>query len=129
MRSVMGLLGLVLVLGIGLFIYRSYFTGSGGAATMGTNNPRAVADITGVKNDLNAMAQAERTYQALNGHYASLEELYSSGNLATDPARGRLGYTYSAEVSERQFKITASYSGPATGMPTLSIDETMQISQ
>ena len=129
MRSVMGLLGLVMALAIGLFIYRSYFTGSSGDLTMGTNNPRAAADITGVKNDLLSMAQAERAFQALNGRYAPLEELRSSGNLLVDPTRVRQGYTYSAEVSDRHFTITAAYSGPATGMPTLSIDDSMQVSQ
>jgi len=127
----MSLLGLVLVMAIGLFIYRSYFTGSGssgGGVTMGTNNPRAAADIAGVKNDLMAMAQAERAFMALNGRYATLEELQSGGHMYVDP-RGRLGYTYSAEITENHFAITARYSGPATGMPELSIDETMQITR
>ena len=130
MRSVMGLLGLVIVLAIGSFIYRSYFTGPGGdAITMGTNNPRAIADVTGVKNDLLAMAQAERAYMALNGHYTALEDLHKSGDLLLDPSRQRLGYSYSAEIADRHFVITAFYSGPATGMPTLSIDESMQVTQ
>ena len=130
MRGLMSLLGLLIVLVIGQFIYRSYFTGpSGGAATMGSNNPRAIADVSGVKNDLLGMAQAERAYMALNGRYASLDELQRSGDLAIDPARGRLGYSYSAQISDRSFEITASYSGPATGMPTLSIDESMQVTQ
>jgi hypothetical protein len=130
MRSLVGLVGLVMVLGIGMFVYRSYFEGpSGGAITMGTSNPRAIADVTGVKNDLLAMAQAERAYLALNGHYASLEDLHASGDLVVDPARVREGYSYTAELGEKTFVITANYSGPATGMPTLSIDESMQISQ
>ncbi len=125
-----GLLGVVITLAIVGFMYRSYFTGSGpgGMATQGTNNIRAAADITGVKNDLNAMANAERQFMALNGRYATLEELQSSGNIYVDP-KGRLGYSYSAEISERSFVITARYSGPATGMPELSIDNTMQITQ
>lgn len=129
MRGVISFLGLVVVVAIGLFIYRSYFTQNQGAVTMGTNNPRAIADITGVKNDLIAMAQAERSYQALNGKYVSLDELRSEGSLTVDSGRGRQGYTYAAEVSDSHFKITANYSGPATGMPALSIDETMQIAQ
>ena len=128
MRSVMGLLGLVVAVAIGLFVYRTQFTGTSDV-TMGTGNPRAAADITGVKNDLLAIAQAERAYQALNGRYAPLEELRSSGNLLIDPARGRQGYTYSAEISDTRFRITAAYSGPATNMPTLSVDETMQITE
>jgi hypothetical protein len=130
MRALMSMLGLVIVLVIGLFIYRSYFTGpSGQAATMGSNNPRAVADVAGVKNDLLGMAQAERAYMALNGRYAPLDDLYQSGNIAIDPARARQGYSYSAQVSQRSFAITATYSGPASGMPTLSIDESMQVTQ
>jgi len=126
----MGLLGLVIVLAAGQFIYRSYFTGpAGGAATMGTNNPRAIADVAGVQNDLLAMAQAERASMALNGRYASLDDLHASGDLVMDPARVRLGYSYSAEIADRHFVITATYSGPATGMPALSIDETMQITR
>ena len=128
MRGLMSLLGLVIVVAIGLYVYSSYFSGNSDI-TMGTNNPRAAADITGVKNDLVAMAQAERAFLALNGRYATLEELHSDGSLQTDPARSRQGYTYAAEISDRRFTITATYSGLATGMPTLSIDETMQIIQ
>jgi hypothetical protein len=127
---VFGLLGVVIALCIVGFIYRAQLTGeSGQAMTMGTNNPRAVADVTGVKNDLLGMAQAERAYMALNGHYASLADLHQSGDLVIDPTRGRLGYSYSDQIGERTFLITATYSGPATGMPTFSIDESMQISQ
>jgi hypothetical protein len=40
-------------------------------------------------------------------------------------------YTYSAEVSDLEFRIVATYSGPEnSGMPkTLSIDESMEITQ
>jgi len=43
---------------------------------------------TGVEMDLNAMAQAERTYFAQNGSYADLDQLASSGTLST-PRTGR----------------------------------------
>lgn len=129
MRGMMGFLSLVFVVAIGLMIYRSYFTGPGGAATMGTDNPRAVINTTGVKNDLLAMAQAERAFQALNGRYAPLAELQSSGNLVIDPARGRQGYSYAASVTDTSFRVTATYSGPTTGMPTYSIDQSMQIAE
>jgi hypothetical protein len=128
MRGMMSLLGILIVVVIGMFIYRNYFTGSTDV-TQGTGNVRAAADITGVKNDLLGMAQAERAYMALNGRYASLDELHSSGNLLVDPARDRQGYYYSSQVSDRSFTITATYSGPATGMPTFSIDESMQVTQ
>ena len=131
MRGMMGLIGLILALGIGMFIYRAQLTGGGtpeSSITMGTNNPRAAADLAGVKNDLMAMANAERYYMALNGKYATLEDLQSEGHVYADP-KGRLGYSYSIEISGNHFVITARYHGPATGMPELSVDETMQIMQ
>jgi hypothetical protein len=128
MRGIISVIGLVVLVAIGLFIYRGHFTAGGGASTMGTNNPRAAVDIIGVKSDLTAMAQAERNNRVLNGDYAPLEELHANGSLLVDPARNRDGYSYSAEVSAGHFTITATYSGPATGMPTLAIDETIQVS-
>ena len=128
MRAVIGLLGVLIVAGVGLFIYRAEFTGKG-AASMGTDNPRAVVDVTGVEADLTAMAQAERGLLAQNGHYATLEELESSGSVQEGRTKGRFGYTYSVESNEHSFTITAKYAGPAAGMPILSIDETMQIAR
>jgi hypothetical protein len=130
MRAAIGLVGILLVSGVGMFIYRAQFSGKNGAAmTMGTDNPRAVVDVTGVEADLTAMAQAERGLLAQNGHYATLEELESSGSVQEGRTKGRFGYTYSVETTEHSFTITAKYSGPATGMPTISIDETMQIAK
>ncbi|MSO20419.1 MAG: hypothetical protein EXQ56_08130 [Acidobacteria bacterium] len=117
--------GLLIVLAIGMYIYRSQLTGPGDI-TQGTGNPRAAIDITGVKNDLLRMAQAERSYWASNAHYTSLEELQSIGDLVIDPTRGRAGYSYTAEFSDQTFTITATYAGPTSGMPTISIDQTMQ---
>ncbi len=127
MRALGSVLALLAVVAVGLFIYRSQLTGPGDV-TQGTGNVRAAADMTGVKNDLLAMAQAERAHMALNGSYASLDELHSSGELSVDPQRDRQGYTYSAEIGDRTFTITASYSGPAD-MPNFSIDESMQVTQ
>ena len=127
MRALGSLLALLAVVAIGLFIYRSQFTGPGDV-TQGTGNVRAAADITGVKNDLLAMAQAERAHLALNGSYVSLDELHATGELLMDPQRNRQGYTYSAQIGDRTFTITASYSGPAD-MPDFSIDESMQVTQ
>jgi hypothetical protein len=128
MRGMMGFVALLIALGIGMFVYRSQFTGAGDI-TQGTGNPRAAIDITGVKNDLLRMAQAERTYWATNSHYASLEDLQRSGDLVVDPSRGRDGYSYAASFTEQTFTITATYSGPAPNMPTISIDQTMQVSE
>ncbi len=126
MRGAFGMAGLLIVVAIGMYIYRSQLTGPGDI-TQGTGNPRAAVDITSVKNDLLRMAQAERSYWAINAHYTSLEELQSIGDLVFDHTRGREGYSYTSTISDQTFTITATYSGPASGMPTVSIDQTMQI--
>jgi len=125
-----GLVGIIIVLATVLYLYKAQLTGTGSTEglTMGTNNPRAAADMAGVKNDLMAMAQAERAFMALNGRYATLEELESGGHIYVNP-KGRLGYTYEADIGDRGFVIRAVYNGPATGMPNFSVNETMQISQ
>ena len=88
---------------------------------------------TGVEMDLNAMAQAERTYFAQNGSYADLDRLTSSGALSMARS-GRDGYTYSIETSGNGFIVTARHADvPASSgaaplhYPALSIDQSMQI--
>ena len=127
MRGVVGFVALLAGIAAGVLVYRSSFIGAGDVA-QGTGNVRAAADVVGVKADLLAIARAERAHMALTGRYASLDELHASGDLTLDPRRGRPGYAYSAEVRDRTFTVTASYTGPAD-MPTLSIDESLQISQ
>lgn len=96
----------------------------------GTTSPTATVDLIGVRNDLLAMAQAERSHAAIKGSYVSLDELRSDGDLTMQ--RDRRGpYTYSAEVTDTSFRILATYSGPEkSGLPkSLTIDQTMQVSQ
>jgi hypothetical protein len=115
----------VLVVGAWFYVRQTQSTMAGG-----TSNPTATVDLMGVRSDLLAMAQAERSHAALDGSFVSLEELRSHGDLTmTRDHRGP--YTYSAEVSDSSFRIVATYSGAASsGMPkSLSIDQTMQISQ
>jgi hypothetical protein len=83
-----------------------------------------------VRNDLLAIAQAERSHAALQSGYVSIDALRSGGDL-TMPRNNRGPYNYSAEVSDSGFRIVATYAGPEnSGMPSsLSIDQTMQISQ
>jgi hypothetical protein len=90
---------------------------------------------TGVEMDLNAIAQAERTYFAQNGSYAALDQLTSSGAL-TMARSGRDGYTYAIETSGNGFTVTARHADlPASSgaaplhYPALSIDQSMQIHQ
>jgi hypothetical protein len=76
------------------------------------------------------MAQAERARFALKGNYASLDQMRADGDMTmTHTQRGP--YTYSAEVSDSSFRIVATYTGPDSpaAVKTISIDQTMQISQ
>jgi hypothetical protein len=127
MSRAFGYLTLIIVVAIGAYIYVRQ---TQNVMTAGTANPAGTADLIGVKNDLLAIAQAERAYAASHGKFVSIDELRSDGAL-TMTREHRGPYTYSAEVNESDFHIVATYSGPEnTGMPrTLSIDQTMQISQ
>lgn len=126
MRAAAGVLGLIIVVAIGWFIIKTQFTqGPTGGAP-----PKQTIDVVGIKNDLLAIAQAERMYLASHGSYASLDQLQQEGSLAFSGANRR-GYNYVAEVDDGQhFKVTATPSDPAkAGWPTLSIDGTMQVTQ
>jgi hypothetical protein len=126
MKKVGGLLGVVIVLAIGWFIFKTQFQqGPTGGAP-----PKEVIDVVGVKNDLLAIAQAERMYMASHGSYATLDQLQQEGSLAFSTANRR-GYNYTATVDDGQhFTITAAPADPAKSeWPTLSINESMQVSQ
>ena len=122
-----GFVTLLFVLVVGMWFYMRQ---GQAAASAGTNNPAAAIDLTGVRNDLLAMAQAERSHAAMKGGYASLDDLRSQGDL-TMSRSSRGPYNYSSEVSDTSFRFLATYSGPEnSGMPrSLSIDQSMQINQ
>jgi hypothetical protein len=118
-----GLLGLVIVLAVGAYLYTQQ---ARSVMPEGATSVRATADITGVRNDLLAIANAERSQFALEGKYLPMDELRSKGvmNLPS----GRAGYTYSVDVGSDSFRVVATYSGPPGGAPaTISIDQTMEI--
>jgi hypothetical protein len=129
MRSSASLVSLLLVLAIAFGIYYVYFKGSTDSS-QAVMHPAETISLTGVKNDLIAIAQAERIYNAQNGSYGSLEQLTSSGSLSTAQT-GRDGYTYSIETSASGFTVTARcpVAPGALEYPTLSIDQTMEIHQ
>jgi hypothetical protein len=85
-------------------------------------------DTAGVKNDLVAIANAERRRFASDGKYVEIGDLISNGDISMQqPSRGPFAYTSS--VSDTGFTITATYSGPDSNRPkTMSIDQNMQIS-
>jgi hypothetical protein len=106
-----------------------------------TDNHGTVAtqniSLTGVKNDLISIAQAERLYVAQNGACAGLDTLVSSGSLSADSTAsklGRDGYTYTVDCSGVNFRVTASHApasagGPPLHYPGMSIDQSMEVHQ
>jgi Tfp pilus assembly protein PilE len=129
-----GLVGLLITAAIGMGIYmytlKQAEPGPGMVATQSIS-------VTGVKNDLVAIAQAERMYYTQNGAYADLPTLTSSGTM--NIARtSRDGYTYSAAPSGNSFTVTATYTAPPAPnpagvtpphFPTYTIDQTMEVHQ
>jgi hypothetical protein len=112
----------VIVVGLGGYIY----TRQANSVTAIGSTPRTTVDVIGVRNDLMAIANAERRYWAINSKYASLDELRSNGDIEV-PSRD--SYTFSAETSDEGFRIIASYSGPDPDAPKrLAINESMTIS-
>lgn len=128
MGRVFGFLTLIIVVAVGAYIYMRQ---TQSVMTAGTSTPTATADLIGVKNDLLAIAQAERSHGALRGGFVSIDELRSQGDLAM--LRNNRGpYTYSAQIDDGAagFRIVATYSGADTAMPkSISIDQSMRISQ
>ena len=126
MKTALGMVGLLVVLGIGYAIYTSQIQ------HLSNDKPlKLEIDLVGIKADLLSLAQAERLYLASNGTYATLEQLRRSNMMNSFPAGNRSGYKYTIEVEGAEhFQITASPTGSSQpDFPTLSIDESMQIMQ
>ena len=123
MRAAFGFAGILIVLLIGYLIYTSQIKEIGDGKPL-----KQQATSVGVNDDLLSLAKAEKLYCATNGSYATLDELKRSNVMNFIPT-GRAEYKYDAEVDGAEhFKITASPADSLqTELPTLSIDETMQI--
>jgi hypothetical protein len=123
MRSLIGLLVVAL---ISVFAYKLYFSNVQSSPETGT--PVQTINVVGVKNDLLAIAQAERAYQAEHGSYGSLEELKSAGAMSM-LKDGRDGYSYQVEISTSGFQVTAKCTTPTTSADCTNwmVDQTMQV--
>ena len=118
------MVGILVVLVISLLAYKYYFAK---AQSDGAGTPAQTINIVGVKNDLLALAQAERGYQAEHGGFASLDDLTSSGALAMQN-RSREGYTYEIENTSTGFRAVAHC--PAATNPGCTdcfVDQTMEV--
>lgn len=120
MRTILGVLAVVVAVALGCWLYTS--------KRKAMASQRAVS-AAGVKKDLLAFAHAERAYKANHGRYASVDELYSSGELkAQRPPRD--GYTYSWGSSTIGFSVIARCQvKSSTPCPSFSIDQSMQLQQ
>src|SRR3984885_10590557 len=123
MGRLFGFISVVIVLGVGMYIYSKQAQSS--SAQAGANNPKAAINITGVRSDLISIATTERRYYATEGKYASLDELISSNYITI--ARQRPPYTYDIQPSASGFRVVATRSDDdASGPPAqLSVDENM----
>jgi hypothetical protein len=119
MTRTLGLISVVVVVGIGSFVY----TRQTQSVTSVGSNPETTVDVLAVRNDLMAIANAERRYWATNARYASLDELRSTGDIEV-PSRD--DFAYSVETSDTGFRIVASYSGRDPGAPKrISVNDAM----
>lgn len=121
MRSILGLLVVALIVVIAYKLYFSKMQSSD------TGTPVETINIVGVKNDLIAIAQAERLYQAEHGSYASLGELTSSGAMSMAKT-GRDGYTYDLDTSSGSFRVIARCPAAASpGCTNWFVDSSMEV--
>jgi hypothetical protein len=120
----MGLIGALIALGAGYFVYNAQLTQSGPAMTA---SPREQIDVMSIRTALLEIGQAERQYVNAHGAYGTLDQLRADGppELGTD----RRGYVFVVEPNGAQsFRATGKPADPArSDWPTLTIDETMQI--
>ncbi|MGC1906838.1 MAG: hypothetical protein WA715_23665 [Candidatus Acidiferrum sp.] len=93
--------------------------------------PTQAISLTGVRGDLLQIAQAERSFLALNDHCASMDELISSKSLTMERPE-RDGYIYTVECgSAGDFSATARHpaapQNSSIRYPTLGVDQTMLV--
>ena len=123
MGKAVGFIGVLIAVAIGAYLYTKQMQ----SVAPGGTTPKTTIDTAGVRNDLVAIANAERRRLASDGKYVSLDELRSNGDISM-PSNSRGPYTYTVEVGDQTFKVVASYSGPDPNAPRqLSIDQNMQI--
>ena len=121
MGRTFGFIALIIVVGIGGYIY----IGQTQTLTPKGSSPSATIEITGVRNDLISIADAERRYFATAGKYATLDELRANSEITI---ANRANYTYSAEIADTTFKIIATYCGEDPHAPKrITMDETMDM--
>jgi hypothetical protein len=123
MRSLATITGLLLALAGTYFLYDQYASRTG----MVDTPPQEQIGVVAIRSTLQVIGQAQRQHVAMNGAYATLEQLQKESPAITQEQRG---YRFSVVVDgSRGFTATARPIDPSKAeWPTLVIDETMQIS-
>ena len=122
---IFGFLGTIVTLAVGMYIYSLQVKAiDPSAAATNPQNAEEAPLIAGVKNDLIAIASAERGYLTQEGHYGSLNDLVSKEYITIKAERPP--YSYDIETSSGNFRVTATRSTP--GSPSqLWITDDMQV--
>jgi hypothetical protein len=122
MGRILGFVGVLISAGLVFYLYTKQAQSV--ASVGGGGNIQAAEVMTGVKGDLLSIANAERSFNATEGHYGSIDDLVSGHYM---PQRGdRPPYSYDLQTTASGFRVTATRSGP--GSPSqMWIDETMEI--
>ena len=91
--------------------------------------PQQQIDVVGIRSELLALGQAEGHYLVAHSTYATLEQLQQDGLLRG--GADRRGYVFTVTVNGSDgFNATAAPSdADKQGWPTLSMDQTMQITE
>lgn len=123
MKGMFTIVGLLVALGIGYFLYTKSLTRAG----VTDAPPQQTIDTIDIKTNLMNIAQAERTYLVSHGAYGTLEQLQQDGPPAL-PTDNR-GYVFSVTPNGAQsFAAVATPTDPnKPGWPTLTIDEKMVV--
>lgn len=121
---ILGLIGLLVVLGCGFYIYQR-----SAVSSLGDTSPQEQIDTVAIRQRLLAIGQTQKQYMATHGSYATLEQL-SDDNLLPGGTEQR-GYTFSARVNGATgFTITATPTDDdKEGWPTLEITELMKVTE
>jgi hypothetical protein len=122
MGRILGFVGVLISAGLVFYLYTKQaesVANIGGGTTV-----QAAEVMTGVKGDLLSIANAERSFNATEGHYGSIDDLVSGRYMP--PKGDRPPFSYDIQTTASGFRVTATRSGP--GSPgQLWIDENMEI--
>ena len=125
MKSGATIVGLLIALGVGYFVYMKSLTSAGVTEAP----PQQTIDVTDIRSNLMTIGQAERIYVTNHGTYGTIEQLNQDGPPML-PTENR-GYVFSATPNgATSFKVTATPTDPnKPDWPTLVITETMTVTE